>query len=305
MEKSGIEENAISNLISSLNINEENQKEFRDQMIDIANKKRISIHKNKFVDWAFLVHDFNRMHVFSGYAEEAGFKRTPMHGTLISACEEQYALGILEILKKYTGKELFYNAHEIKFENPLFPAIIKAKAYWSLEETVVDENNICLNVSSIHGKEKKFISSKIVFGYNQNKEEPQEIINFLSGDNIVHKTSIEIKEGEREHFYEILGEKPIEEVSMMHVGALVPATLLELASRRTGRPEGTYRTIDFKFYNKPAPGIFETSLKMSRPLRNLQGKAFLYKFEALCIQDKKIILTGEVGCISPTEYKLN
>lgn len=296
----------ISKLGADLRIAPENQKEFEKRILEVGNKEQIFVLKHYFVDWAFLVHDFNRMHIFPGYAVEAGFKKTPMHGTLITAFEEQYALKILEVLKEFTGKELFYNNHKVKFEAPLFPRLRKAKAFWDLETAIVDEENIYLRISAIDlKKQEKYISSKIGFGYKPNQEDPQKIIEFLSAGDIVHKTSMEIKEGEKNRCYEILGKKKINEILMMHVGAFTPATLLELSSRRTGRPEGAYREIDFEFYNPPKFGIFETILRMPKaPRILLEGKGFFYKFEAICLQNKKIILSGNVKCISPVEYKL-
>ncbi|MFA7707751.1 MAG: MaoC family dehydratase [Candidatus Pacearchaeota archaeon] len=303
----GEENKVISKLGGDLGIPLENQKKFEEAMIHSTDKEQISVLKHYFVDWAFLVHDFNRIHVFPEYAAEAGFKKIPIHGTLISAFEEQYALKILEVLKEFTGKELFYNNHRIKFETPIFPRFRKARAVWDLESATVDEVDISLNVSATDLKnQEKYISSRIGFGYKPNQEDPQKIIEFLSAGDIVHRTSMEIKEGERARCYNILGKKKIDEVLMMHVGAFTPATLLELSSRRTGRPEGAYREIDFDFYNPPQLGIFETILRMPKAPRVLpEGKGFFYKFEAICMQNKKLVLSGNVKCISPIEYKLN
>ena len=103
----------ISNFGISLGIGSKRQKEFVKEILEVGSKEKVSAPKSSFVDWAFLVHDFSRMHVFPGYAIEAGFKKTPMHGTRITAFEEQYILGIKGVLEKFTGRELFYNNHII------------------------------------------------------------------------------------------------------------------------------------------------------------------------------------------------
>ena len=305
MEKLKLQEEIISNLCLELNLSSEKIKEFKKKFLDVGNKEQIIASKSKFVDWAFLVHDFNRMHIFPGYASEFGFRKNPMHGTWITAFEEQYILKIKEILEEFIGKELYYNKHRVKFEQPIFPGLRSARANWNLEKAVVSDKGIKLGISATDGKQEKYISSTVFLDYEKNQKPPEEIIAFLSGDNLVHKTSIEIKKGERDRFFYCLNKKSDGKLYLMHSAALVPATLLELSSRRTGRPTGAYREIDFEFYNQPELGIFETHLRLPRDSRQLpEGKGFLYKFEALCLQNKKLILSGKVSCISPTEFKL-
>ncbi len=301
------QQNVISNFGINLGISPEKQKEFEKEILDIGSKEKISAPKSNFLDWAFLVHDFSRMHIFLGYAIEAGFKKTPMHGTRIAAFQEQYILEIKSALEKFTEKEFYYNNHKIKFERPLFPGLMGAKASWDLEKAVVDDRGAKLHISLIDSKGEKCMSSVVCLGYERSEKNQEEVTGFLSNDEkpIVHRTRIEIKKGERESFYNCIGKKPGELVYMMHPAAFIPATLLGLSSRRTGRPEGTYRGIEFEFYNQPELGIFETILRLPRVPRELpEGKGFKYKFEALCLQNKKPILSGVVGCISPTEYRL-
>ena len=295
----------ISNFGVGLGVIPERIKAFKNQMLVAANKEQVVVPKSKFVDWAFLIHDFNRMHIFQGYASEAGFKKTPVHGTLIAAYEEQYVLRVLDILKEFTGKDLFYNSQRIKFEEPLFPKVRVARAGWDLEKAVVNEKGINLSISATDGKGKKYISSKVFLGYEPKQKDSQEIIGFLSGNDIIHKTSMEIKGGERDSFYKCLNKKVDEQIFMMHPAAFIPATILELSSRKTGRPEGTYRSINFEFYNMPELGIIETILRMKKSPKNLGKEGFAYKFNALCLQNKKPILSGDVICVSPVEYKLN
>ena len=301
------QQNIISDFGISLGIGSEKQKGFEKEILDIGSKEKISAPKSNFIDWAFLVHDFNRMHIFLGYAIEAGFKKTPMHGTRIVAFQEQYILKIKSALEEFTEREFSYNNHKIKFERPLFPGLRGAKASWDLEKAVVDGKGVKLYISLIDNKGEKYVSSVVCLGYEKSEKSQEEVTGFLSNDEkpIVHRTRIEIKKGERESFYGCIGKKPEGQVYMMHPAAFIPATLLELSSRRTGRPEGTYRGIEFEFYNPPELGIFETILRLPRAPRELpEGKGFKYKFEALCLQNKKPILSGVIGCISPTEYRL-
>ena len=301
------QQNVISNFGINLGISSERQKEFEKEILAIGSKEKISAPKSNFIDWAFLVHDFSRMHIFSEYAIEAGFKRTPVHGTRIAAFQEQYILGVKSALERFTEKEFFYNNHKIKFESPVFPGLRGVKASWDLEKAVVDDRGVKLHISLINSKGKKYMSSVVCLGYEKSEKNQEEVTGFLSNDEkpIVHRTRIEIKKEEREGFYNCIGKKPDERVCMMYPAAFIPATLLELSSRRTGRPEGTYRGIEFEFYNQPELGIFETILSLPRSPRELpEGKGFKYKFEALCLQNKKPILGGVVGCISPTEYRL-
>jgi hypothetical protein len=302
-----VKQEIISNLGLELGIYSEKLKEFEKRILDVGVKEKISTTKRTFVDWAFLVHDFNRMHVFPGYASEANFKKTPIHGTRTTAFEEQYILGIKKVLEEFTGSELYYNGHKVKFEAPLFPGLMGGvRADWDLEKAVVDDKGIKLEISATDGKQEKYLSSSVFLGYEKNKKSSEDVIEFLTGNNLVYKTRMEIKEGERDSFSELLNIKKNDEVYLMHPSAFIPATLLELSSRRTGRPEGAYRGIDFEFYNSPGLGIFETNLKMSRPPRELpNNEGVLYKFEALCLQNKKPILGGKVNCVSPTEYKLS
>ena len=136
------QQNVISNFGINLDMSLEKQKEFGKEILEIGNKEKIFAPKSNFVDWAFLVHDFSRMHVFPGYAIEAGFRKTPMHGTRIAAFQEQYILEIKSALEKFTEREFFYNSHKIKFESPLFPGLRGAKASWNLEKAVVNDRGV-------------------------------------------------------------------------------------------------------------------------------------------------------------------
>lgn len=308
MEKLQVQENAISKLCLGLEIREEKHNEFRNRLLGIAEKEQISISKRKFLDWAFLVHDYNRMHIFPEYANDEGFKKTPVHGTLIAAYEEQFVLGILNLIKEFNEKIFFYKNHYIKFEKPLFPKLKKARASWSLDDVVVNKEEINLKISAINPKSQEiYMSSKVGICFEERVLNPDYIIDFLSSNDIVEKSNIEIKDGELKSFYYCLNKKFGEEVFRMHPSSFIPATLLRFSSRRTGKPEGTYVSLNFDFYNPPKKGIFETIIRIPKPPREIKREkrvSYLYKFKALCLQDKKPIVGGDIVCISPTQFKI-
>ena len=179
MAKPQVQQEIISNLGLELNLSPENVKEFEKIFLDVGIKEQIIAAKSKFVDWAFLVHDFNRMHIFPGYARDFGFRKTPMHGTWITAFEEQYILKIKEVLEEFIGKELHYSRHKIKFEQPLFPGLRTARANWNLERAVVGDKGIKLGISATDGKQEKYISSTIFLDNKKKKKLIKEIIAFL------------------------------------------------------------------------------------------------------------------------------
>ncbi len=300
-----------------LNIDEEDYKFFEGRISSIDNKLIVS--KRNLLEWAFLVHDWNRQHIFEGYAKEAGFITTPVHGTLIAAHAEQYVLSylneinsLIDRLNEKNGlrgekaiEKLSYSRHKIRFVNPLYLKRRNAKANWNLDSITVKENGLELGFYGTGLKEKEVIVECPKVSFNIERKSDVEMLPFYR--DYVRKSYLEIKEGERETFYRCLGKKSGKQVYFMHVSAFSIASLLDLSSERTGRPEGTYASANFEFHNLPNPGIFEVVIKKPQSPREVEDKNgknwYAYIFKSLCVQKNTPILTGRVVCYSP--YKFN
>jgi len=292
-----------------LSVNKGESQDFRERIMDVVKGGKMVIPKRDLLKWAFLVHDYNRIHIFKEYAKEAGFEATPVHGTLIVAHAEQYALDYLNEINDFVDRNLVYSGHGIKFKRPLYPNSMNAKANWSLDDVAGDGEGIDLNFSAFDSKVQTIVSCpKVSFRAKRKNLSEEDVFSFLSSNNTIGRNGMEIKKGELETFYRCLGKEPRDEVPMMYASAFIPAVLLELASRRTGEPEGTYVSMDLEFYNPPNLGILDTTIKMSKPPRKMNmggGKeAYRYRFEALCVQNNAPILGGNVVCYSPNEFKI-
>lgn len=306
-------------------INQEEASKFYREIATVSTTERMNVPLSRFLHWAFVVHDYNRMHIFPGYAADAGFKKLPTHGTLIAACQEQYILSLLDNFNKFfknlnekynligdkAYKEFVYSNHNIKFEKPLFPKRKKTRINWNLDNIVKKNGNIKLEISALNLDQEVVLSSSIILAPERRKLDPSEQEKFYKYNDVVEKSNIEIKRGEIKEYYFCIGKKYSEGASifMMHSAAFIPATLLRLSSRRTGTPEGTYRTMEFEFYDSPKEGIFETRIRMPNPPRKVEdgntGKVgYAYKFKTLCLQDKKPVVGGDVVCFSPYEFEV-
>jgi len=305
-----------------IKITSENKKLFDKDIAKAVEGGKILIPRTRFLEWAFLVHDYNRMHIFDDYAQEAGYEKALAHGTLIAAHAEQYALGFMSAVNNLVDrvneerfgegesklKKLIYNGHSIKFIDPLYPRRRKAKMNFNLEKILGSVQELNLNFSGYNQKDAQIVFCPIVsLGYERKEISQKEVIARVKLGDEIERSSIEIKKEEMVKACQCLGLKPGNELLKMHYSAFLAATLLRIASRKTGDPEGTYRKIDLDFYNEPNLGIFETVVKMPKPpgvVETNEGKMYRYKFEALCIQDDIPIFGGKAVCLSPAEYKL-
>lgn len=304
----------------SLVVSEEDYKAFRSEISSVDG--RMTIPKGNFLKWAFLVHDWNRQHIFEGYAREAGFETTPAHGTLEAAHAEQYALAYLNKINELTDRlneknglsgesaieNLVYAGHRIEIKAPLYPRLRSATATWNLEDVVVVDNGLDLSFSAVNRRKQNVVECPKVSFRTERKELSEEDISSYRF-NILEVSNIEMKRGELATFYECLGKETEDEIYMMHVSAFGIATLLRVSSRRTGKPEGIYASINLNFHNVPDLGIFETTISMPRPPRKILDKetgkeVYAYRFKTLCTQEDIPILTGKIVCYSQTEFKI-
>ncbi|OGJ19053.1 hypothetical protein A3K73_04520 [Candidatus Pacearchaeota archaeon RBG_13_36_9] len=271
-----------------------------------AEKESLVVSKDTLLNWAFLVHDFNRIHVFGDYAREKGFETTPLHGTLIAAGYEMYVRRVCEAIYKITGKGLVYSGQAVKLREPSYTRrYLKGGVSWCLENIVKTDAGIDLAVSGINSKKQRAVS----FYHTQLRNELEKpdsdfVTPFTVPGNVIERSNIEIKKGEREASYYCLGKKPREEILMMHPASFIVSTVLKLSSRRTGSPEGKYMSMDLNFHNIPGLGIFETMIRLPKPPRKAEGY-FIYVFDAYCVQNDMPIVSGRVTCSSEKEIKLD
>lgn len=321
-EEKVIPESMVSELIKYLDIQGEKQKDFRNRILDWHKRNKFLIKGKVLRDWAHVVQDFNKIHIYSHYAEKEGFKTNIVHGTLISAHYENYVLDFLDIVNDFSGDErkLVYSSQRMKFGKPLYPhKWSKRKNEFILEKLVCEadadkKEGIELTISVIDPRrnpEEQIIvpSAKASFRYAKN-EIPQEYISsFLSESDIVERSNMELSEDELEDFYRCLGMKPKGNFPMMYGAALCISTILKFASKETGKPKGTYRQMKLEFYNTPeilkgSESIFKTILRMPLTPRHVkdeitQEEGYAYMFKALTLQDGKIpILEGTFSCFS-------
>jgi len=291
-------------------ISSEQAKEFKNGLIEIAERLEMSISRYNLLEWAFLVHDWNRIHIFEDYAKEAGYRTTLVHGTLIAAGYEQYARGVCSLISKATGKNLVYAGQTIKFSEPSYTRRFKkSKVNWLLENVVKKEQGVDLSVVGINLEKLRAITCPFTKLRESLESLSSDYITpFTVPSNVIERSNIEIKKGERNSAYRCLRKKPEEEVLMMHPAAFIISTVLNLSSRRTGSPEGEYRRMDLNFHNQPELGIFETMVRIPSPPKKLDGEKgtiYRYIFEALCIQNDKPVVSGKVTCYSPYEIRLD
>jgi len=292
-------------------INAEQAKEFRKEILAVAENERMIISRQTLLEWAFLVHDWNRIHIFEDYAKEAGFETTPIHGTLIAAGYEQYVKGLCDVIKKTTGRDLVYAGQTIKFSKPSHAKRFKrGRINWNLEKVVKKDGGIDLRAFGVNLRKQRAIICPFTKLRNRlEKPDSDYITPFTTPANVLERSNIEIKEGERNSSYRCVGKKPGDEIFMMHPAAFIISTVLGLSSRRTGKPEGRYRRMDLQFHNKPELGIFETMIRLPSPPREAEdeelGRSYRYVFEACCIQNNKAIVSGKVICYSKNELKLD
>tara|TARA_Y100000310_G_scaffold316892_1_gene369144 strand:+ start:3283 stop:4224 length:942 start_codon:yes stop_codon:yes gene_type:complete len=283
----------------------EDFKDFKQAIKKSTKKEGLIVTKEDLKGWGYLVHDFNRMHAFLGYAKDEGYEDVLAQGTLIAGGMEQYVRSLLGPIKELSGKDLIYSAHEIKFSKALYPKFGKIRSNWRLEDALRIDGGISLKVSALNSKgEIVAVSPKITLTEGLYEMNPEKLGEFLSND-VSGKSNFEIKPGERTDYAEFFKKDPKSGIYFMHVGAFEAAGLLDLASRRTGRPEGSYRRLNFKFYNPPELGIFNVLLKHKsgpRPVRDSDENK--YVFESLCMQNRKPIVSGEITCYSKSELKL-
>jgi len=291
-------------------ISAEQAKNFRNRLPDVAEGAEMSISRYNLLEWAFLVHDWNRIHIFEDYAKEAGYETTLVHGTLIAAGYEQYVRGICSLISKTTGKNLVYAGQTIKFSAPSYARRFKkGKVNWILENVVKKEGGVDLGAVGVNLKKLRAITCPFTKLRESLESLSSDYITpFTVPSNVLERSNIEIRKGERNSAYRCLRKKPEEEVLMMHPAAFIISTVLNLSSRRTGSPEGEYRKMDLNFHNQPELGIFETMVRLPSPPKKLEdekGTIYRYIFEALCIQNDKPIVSGKVTCYSSHEIKLD
>ena len=295
----------ISKIFSYLKNKEENKGEvdtnFGERILAIAEEEKMVVKKSAFKKWAPLVYDFNRIHLFEEYAKEMGFETTPVYGTLIAARVEQYVLSLLEEINKMNRKKLVYAGQKVSFKRPLYP---KVRASWNLIDVVEDDSSINLNINAVDQKDKVIVACPETNLRESLYASQETDINAFFDGKILASNKLEIKKEELDLFYSCLRRKPKENIPMMYPASFIIAALLELSSRKSGRPQGGYSGLDLKFYNPPLLGKpFETLVSMKEPPEQRRN-FYHYNFEVLCIQDKKAILGGTIKCYSPEEFKV-
>lgn len=291
-------------------IDAEQAKAFRNELLAVAENEKMSISRQTLLEWAYLAHDFNRIHIFSEYAKEAGFETTPIHGTLVAAGFEQYVRGLCRAINKITGKNLVYSGQTVKFSKPSYAGRWKSgRINWNLEEVAKAGEGVDLKAFGINSrKQQAMLCPFTKLRTSLEKPDPDYITLFTAPHNILERSNIEIKEEEKNSYYGCFGKKPGDGLFIMYPSALIISTVLKLSSRRTGKPEGTYRRMDLNFHNEPELGIFETMIRMPSSPRKVddgEGEKYRYKFETLCTQNGKPIVSGRVICYSPDEFKLD
>lgn len=280
---------------------------FKKAIKEAQDKSSLIITSQNLLNWAIIAHDFNRIHLYLGYANEAGFEHPPVHGTMLASGLEQYVNRLNCVIKDFSEKTLYYTSQTVKFSKGVLVRKHKrTKVSYDPSNIYLNHNDLVLTVNGISGKSDVSFNGQSKFSVLKKRPKDNIVIPYTNPINIIHRTSIEIKKGERDMFYENLGFKDNpENVALMHPASFIIASILDISSRRIGKPEGKYRKMDLKFYDKPKLGIFETMIKLKRAPRGDESQGFYYEFEALCTQNDKPIVGGDVGCYSPYKIKLD
>jgi len=247
------------------------------------------------------VYDDNPIHTKVDIAKKTGiFSDTPVHGTRIAAYAEQDVLHELKKINKSrkNGKKdpLVYSGQTIKFPKPLYP---ETEAEWEVVEAKRIEDGLDLNISLMSEGEKLASGTA-----NLRLRRPEFDIGKI--EDIVRQKTTKVDIHKLEDFYECLGRSLDGKIAMMYFAAGIPSALLDLLPKdeKNKTPKGAYLKMELKFYNQPDFEDFETIIKKPAPPKEMRG-GYLYSFEALCLQQGRPILSGEVLCSSETEVKFN
>jgi len=294
----GIFSKIFSPIARVLGLGSELEVSLETRVRDVAEKERMVFDGNPL--WAFIVHDYNEIHIFKDAAVSFGFENTPVYGTWIAGRAEQYVTNLLNELNNLNGRSLKYCGHTIKFKKPLYPGQL---ADWNLVNAIEREGGIDLVVSASDSNGKSIIQCpEIVLRPSKIEIKAEEVIPFSSED-VVARKSVEIPEHKLKAYYSCLGKSPKEDVPMMYAASFAVSSLLDISSRKAGRPEGGLAGMDLRFYNSAIPGVINTSIRMPSPPEEKFG-VYHYVFEGLCTQADKPILSGKFRVFSKSKFEI-
>jgi hypothetical protein len=289
---------------------------FVGEVADHTQKYKLTPSFDLLKHWGINSHDNNRIHLYREYAQDAGFETTPTHATLIAAHAEQYVLGLMDIIKKFNSEfNLKYSEQGFNFRGPLYPTDDVAKVdggtlEWSLTDPSIQDGNLLFFLSGINGRNKALVRSlerrkpNAIFR-GEAEDTSKYLAPFASKDvNILVEESYDIKASERQENYNLLEVEFREEVLFTQAASLIPAALLSLSSKETGRPEGVYRSQNLVFHNQPRDGEFETRVRLAAA-PDIRKRAITYYFNAIVMQNDKLVVSGDLVCSSTYELKVD